>query len=664
MLSNCINPAASKVLFGWLLLCGLSCTTAFGQRANLDSLTQVVHQADDRAPSISKIVWFGYKRLWNAPDTARLFALRAIALYDQYNITFKKQNAYRLLGDVHRVWSKYTEARSYYLIADSLAIVNNDSLARAMIINDMALNDYYKGNYVRSLEDYLRAKTISEAIKDYEGVAVAYSNIGILYSEQKQYELALESYKQAITIIKSIDEKYHYQLGNAYLNIALTYYNINNLEQAIEYHNLALEVYKGYNDREGEAYVYEGLADVYKARGRHQACTDYSLKAKEIFQSIGNQTGLSAVLATLADNYLQMGQLNYAAQQGREALKIARQINDHSDIAAGARLLTKIFKQQGNYQEALQMQDLHMTYQDSILNEEKARALIGWQTKYETAEKEKANQQLRLETALTQQNNMILTVGIILALGLAISFAFVFFKVSHMRDMLQESNAIKDRLFSVIAHDMRGPVDALSMVLPTLQAGSFNAQERQVIYDELSQRLHSTENMMSNLLKWAGMHMNEVRLKPVKVSLAGIIQEVIELYQNDAEKQQITLAHQGHDYTVNTDPEVIKLVLRNLVNNAMKFTPKQGSIIIVTADNNNKVAVSVRDNGVGMNTDKLRSLLISGKKVTKKGLRGEKGTGLGLLLCRDFLKEIGSVLRFDSTPGKGSTFIFDIPKAS
>jgi signal transduction histidine kinase len=228
---------------------------------------------------------------------------------------------------------------------------------------------------------------------------------------------------------------------------------------------------------------------------------------------------------------------------------------------------------------------------------------------------------------------------------------------------LAQLNAFKNRLFSIIAHDLKSPIYALRNLFRNMQQYDTPAEEIKEMVPEVVSELTYTTNLMENVLHWARSQMQADSVKPQIIDVSGLITEVARLLrlQADAKKIRIRLSP-DNTIAAFADKDMVNLILRNLLSNAIKYTPEGGSIDVGAVLSEGIVAISVRDTGTGIPPDALEKIQQSNFYSTK-GTAGEAGTGLGLMLCKEFIARNGGTMIIDSFPDKGSTFTFTLPAA-
>lgn len=227
---------------------------------------------------------------------------------------------------------------------------------------------------------------------------------------------------------------------------------------------------------------------------------------------------------------------------------------------------------------------------------------------------------------------------------------------------LTDLNTLKNKLFSIIAHDLKSPLYALRNLFHNVQLYDLPGDEIKILIPEVLNELSYTTGLMENLLQWAKSQMQAESVKPQMLDIAGITGEVLQLLRLQAEAKRIYIDSKiQRPVYVYADKDMINLVLRNLLSNAIKFTPEEGSIFIDAHEMRSHIEVVVKDTGTGISEDGLRRLM-EANYYTTRGTIGEAGTGLGLMLVKEFLSRNGGQMRIESEPGKGSTFAFTLPK--
>ena len=230
---------------------------------------------------------------------------------------------------------------------------------------------------------------------------------------------------------------------------------------------------------------------------------------------------------------------------------------------------------------------------------------------------------------------------------------------------LKALNTTKDKLFSIVAHDLRGPIGTSADLLEVLieSFDNFSNEEQLKMLGILKNSAKSTYNLLETLLNWAIIQTGNMVFKQELFNLTHCIDVTVKNFAPTALSKNITLIFEpGDDLFSYADQNMIQTVLRNLIGNAIKYTFRGGAVEVKTVNQGNKTEISIKDNGMGMDEETRKNLFVQNMQNSKYGTENEKGTGLGLILCKEFIEKHGGHIFVESEPGKGSTFIFDIPK--
>jgi PAS domain S-box-containing protein len=230
---------------------------------------------------------------------------------------------------------------------------------------------------------------------------------------------------------------------------------------------------------------------------------------------------------------------------------------------------------------------------------------------------------------------------------------------------LTRTNATKDKFFSIIAHDLRSPISHLvglsNLIDTSIQEKQYESVEE---YRRLMHKAsEETLDLINNLFEWSRSQRKEISFNPEMIDFPALVKHSIDLMMLAAEEKQITItADISDEVQLSADKEMIKTILRNLIFNAIKFTPKNGKIIVALTDMPNECLIRVIDNGVGISEDKVKKLFKISESISTNGTEKERGTGLGLILCDEFVKKHGGEISVKSEVSSGSIFEVKLPK--
>jgi signal transduction histidine kinase len=353
-------------------------------------------------------------------------------------------------------------------------------------------------------------------------------------------------------------------------------------------------------------------------------------------------------------------------------------------IATAYKVLYLTNQKKGSYKEALYYRNLEVALNDSLKTAEKEKVIRNIQSSYELEQKQRQIDLLSKDKVIGQKElervklrRDLLTAG---AISLLI-FAFVLFRnyaqkrklseqlalqnkdISAQNLQLEELVHVKDRLFSIIGHDLRGPIYTISHMIDMIKEDGLSEEEGKHWIEKISDTLTITAHLVENLLYWAKSQMDGIQANPADFNVQKVIEQNITLLkERAAEKKVLVTGVEGTTPgTVYGDETMIDIVIRNLVENAVKFS-KAGDTVTVSAQNKDAVTViTVKDNGKGIPEEAQAKIFDKFSSYTTYGTASEKGSGLGLLLCKELVEKNNGTIWFESKAGIGSSFYFSLP---
>jgi signal transduction histidine kinase len=556
--------------------------------------------------------------------------------------------------------------------------------------NYLNLGNIYRdqGIYTKALELYLESLREFEEVNDLLGLILCYNNIGIIHNAQGSYDLAIEYYLKSFEICKKINNKR--EMAMCLNNIGNVYRNIESYGKALEFYKESLSIADELNDKRGIGISYGNIAIIYRLQGLHLLSTEYYQKALQIAEETRDKSGISRHLGNIALLYNSMGEVeeshekkqnNYhqAIEYAEKALDIAMEIEALPLVNFNYNILSKAWEGMGNFKKAFQYLNLYNQTRDSLFNDDKTRAITEMQTRYETEKKQQEikNQKLIIESQeiknrqqRTRQNLLALISVFILFIAIISILGVIVIKrknqkLSFSETELRQTVQTKDRLFSIIAHDLKSPFTALMGLTELISNRSIQMSMDELL--EYSNLIHqSSKNLLvliENLLMWSRSQTGRITFNPQHIKLGELVKSEVNILEVQAHNKGITITNNIFDkLNAFADIDMISVVFRNLVSNAIKFTPIGGSITLSSENLNNMIFISISDTGVGIPPEVLDKLFNTGESLSTKGTNNEAGTGLGLIICRDFVKKNGGTITVDSIIEKGTTFTFSLPE--
>jgi len=610
----------------------------------------------------------------------------SISLIDKFNTA----SYYSSIGTTYLELNNYKKSLEYYLKSLEISKELDEEEAIASLYRSIG-NVYSEiTSYEAALNYYLDALEIYKKLNNQPGLSAMYNNIGIIYQNFKENDKALVYFQKSLDIEINLDNEAGQ--STAYNNIGTVHDDLGNKSKALEYYNKSLEIDKKFNSEEGISTALNNIGLIHIDIGDYKKAYSFLNQSLEINKKRKDNF-------SIANNYNNLAKLSIRQKKYTEAknylstsIAISQQIDAKELLIEAYDFLYIIYSEENNFQKALEYFKLYAEMNDSIFSKEANNRIAEMSIKYETENIESENELLRKNNEihllqLKRQKNLqrywIAFTILILALTI-LGFSQVRLKkktndllesknnqlkdannrLSSSEKNLKELNATKDKFFSIIAHDLKNPFQALLGFSETLYtrhnelSGNEIKEYSKIIY-ESSQNLF---NLLGNLLQWSKSQLGSIKMAPEKLNLSNILEEATSLLTLPAEKKNIKLRNNiPYNFTVFADKHIVSTVLRNLVSNAIKFTNEGGEISISSEIKNNEALISVVDNGLGIKPENLDKLFKIDYSYSTKGTNNEQGTGLGLILCKELVEENNGKIWCESTYGKGSTFYFTLP---
>ncbi|MCS3732613.1 tetratricopeptide repeat-containing sensor histidine kinase [Mucilaginibacter dorajii] len=597
--------------------------------------------------------------------------------------------------DTDRVNIYYSISRLYWSKnADSALLMAGKSLdlakkihfekgiALAYLAKGVALG--YKGNWPEALDSHLQCLRISEKL-GMEGLSEnEYGNIAGLYTSMDDYPKALYYNQQAYKI--AIKQKGPARNGifNLLVNMGEIFKKKGQPDSAIAYNSRALVIAKRIKDPVDMAAAMYNIAENLITNKKYLVANTYLTGALYIAKKAGDDEDVAYCHGGLALTSYYTGKYHLSMLYAQKCLKESKKSGILELIQTAYRVLYLTHQKTGGYKQALYYRNLEIALNDSLKTAEKEKAIKDIQLTYELDKKQAQINLLnkdkiinRKELEKVRLKRDILTGGAILLLLLAMiqfrsyrqkrklneQLALQNKNISAQNLQLEELVHVKDRLFSIIGHDLRGPIQTVSQMMNIVKEKSLPQEEHEFWIEKICDTLLMTSKLAENLLYWAKSQLDGIQPNPTCFDVQKVIdQNITLLKQRAAEKKVlITGMEKAGPETVYGDETMIDIVIRNLLENAVKFS-KAGDQITVTAEKQeNFTVVTIKDNGRGIPAEAQSLIFNKFVSHTTFGTASEKGSGLGLLLCKELVESNNGTLWFESREGIGSSFYFSIP---
>ena len=619
---------------------------------------------------------FSYRYL----DTDSLYSIaeRALKYSKDIDYTHGKIRALDALGNYYYNKGNRDKSMPMFEKALELATEIDDLDSEISIINALAQNYSFEGNYAEALNLNLKGIDLAKKIDNQEMLSILNENIAGLYADQKDFKNALMFYDTVQKINRRMgDEVIDAETQS---NMASLYKDAKDFKNAMFNINRSINTFEKNKIYDWLAYAYEVKGDIYLDQGKYKWALYWYDQSNMLFKhqieddriKIQLMNGMAKVYFGLEKDSLS---LNYA----KKGLTLSKKIKSIQGQIDCSETLYKVYKKNGDDAEALGYLETFKSLSDSLFKDKNKQSLSLLETKLQY-EQEKQELIESNQAALAKQRNYIYFSVIILLILSIITFVIrrseniqkklnkelkeKSLAVIQREAQLHEINKTNTKLFSIIGHDLRGPIGGLQGILKMFTDGEITTKELVSFIPKLKTDVENISFTLNNLLSWGMNQLNGVVTKPKRVSLSNLVVNNIQLLSEIANSKSLKIINQLPDNPrIWADNHQIDIVVRNLLSNAIKFTPENGLITIDAEEKSGMWQISIRDTGIGMTAEMQRTIFKDSSNVTTYGTNNEKGTGLGLSLCKEMVHKNKGEIWVESVPRKGTTFFFTVPKA-
>lgn len=634
------------------------------QNHSVDSLLSLLRANPTRTQLISLNCQLSRQYQFSDIIKAKKHAKTAVDLASQFRLKSQQAEALTLLGYAHLVLGEFDQALACHFKSLNLAQQAQDTVVMVTSYNAVASMYHKIKDPKRALHYLQKAGNLAQLINDTLGLSRVYNNLGNLYEEEKKYVKAFSYFSRAARMQRLLGR---------------------NRNLAISLHNMGhVHIYLP-NHKKGLPNLFESL---------------------EINQTIQNNMLRSGTLGSIAQIYALTQEGEKAMQYAHQSYDWAVKTKSSKKINEAAKLLQKLYASKKDYAKAYQYLEIvnqqenildleHQKLKAAEITAEHEREVQRLQQKKFTIEKE--NQALKIK-----KQELTLAFGSLVVCLLMVVLVVVYrsrqrFKLSSQEltaanyqmqqqnqqiekqraelciqsqtlqkqnSLLESHNSFKSRVFTIISHDLKAPFNSLKGVLDFIKIKEMSRHDLNLLFNLLGKEMEHSLEMLQSLLVWSKSQLAGSRITFKPVNLQQLVAENLQLVESRAAEKNIHLINAIPAYTeVATDQERLNFALRNLIQNAIKFTSGGGQVLIHTETKEGQVFITVNDTGKGISPENLNKLFKE-DRFTTLGTSKEKGTGLGLMLCKELLESINASIAVESQVGVGSTFKITLPPSA
>ena len=608
------------------LLCCFLCITLSAQISKVDSLEQLLASGTNaKVEKVELLIKLSEAYLYTDFTKCKAYAMEALQLAQSCRSKIAEAKAYSALGNFYSICQLPYQAHAHHINAEKIYLELDDK--------ELLYIHYY--NMMTTFYDFL----------EHDNTAYYANKVLNMATERKEWNKILTT---------------QYMLG-------ISRFRNNYGQEALDYF---LDLYNKASHIDDSLHINQHITIT--LAGRCARSYIRSLKSPEKAMPFLHKIRVSYlkndfkpyfifIYNELAEAHAMLHNIDSAEYYINKAMDSEKTISFLPRAYLTNAMIDSI---KGDYLSALANYQKFRHINDSLNNEdsstEKARLKVWHEFDQKDLEKRLLQQEYQ------KQRNLTLVLAILLILILAL-FALAIYFYSEIREknsVMKELHIFKDKLFSVVAHDLRSPVGSLVTLLRLVNMNKLNPEKQTKLLKEISSRVDNTYELVDNLLRWSKSQMQGIVPLPVYFDVREESYTITDSLQTFATNKMVVLDNRIEHQQIFADRDMFAVVIRNLTINAIKYTSAEGKITLSSKLSDNMLVISVNDTGIGISQDIQENLFKPSETQSQRGTNNESGTGLGLVLCADFVKANGGRIWFNSVQGEGSTFFFSIPVRS
>jgi len=643
--------------------------------------------------------------LYQVAYNAKATVLKLTGRYDSAIIVFDIARKYALMnndnkvllgtllnsGILYAMTGNYDDSERYFKEGLKICKENENFQGYSDFAQSLGIVYRRTGRITNALEMYKESMMTLEKIHSKSSYPEVLNNLATIYMSLGVDSVAIHYFEKSVEVAREQNSVTILTIGLS--NLASFELKNGDDSLAYEYVMEALELVDKSKNDFVKLTLLSVLGDYYRLNEDYVRAKNNYLKSLRLGMKNSNADNTASQCQKLATMYKHFGQYDSMRYYSQMGLDIAKSSGLSEYVYQSARNLAFYYNMTGANTKAIdyyEFADSSMkAYYDSLIVDNNRNFAY----RYELEQKESENkileneaqlQALEIENTRNELRVKNFLIIIFLLAGSALLIIVLMFvvetrKKSKLNKLLEEKNTqilaanedlrkendFKNKLFSLVSHDVKSPIIGINSMLQVLAMADIPEKKRKEMEGELIQKTNNTLGLIENILFWTRNQMKGLNIEFSELELKKLVVGIIDNHSLEFEKKNIqTEVTIEESMKANSDSNIVHLVVRNLITNAIKFTPSGGRITIFAEHNQERVVLSVQDTGVGIPEDARDKILKSNEQYTTKGIRHEKGHGLGLGLCLNFSEKIGGRLWFESEVGKGTTFYFSIPSHS
>lgn len=652
---------------------------AFAQNVNIDSLRIKIKELKSGGITDSTLILAQRELIialrFTDPDEAMKQTFAGIEMAIRSKNPKMQETMYNQLGNLFYDQSKFDLALDAYYKSLKFSKSIPDTGAIAYTMNDIGY--IFQSLSLLDLAEKYYRKAIQWSENHYEEEILAHSYNGLawVFKDRLEFDSAYVYFDKAYKIRLKLGDNEKIAHSHSYLGL-LELNNFKNYNKAIKHFEQSIKLYD--LDKtwiEGKIYNYLYIGQSYWKLGDLEKAESNILKSINKFNELDYKKRISMAMMFYSQFLFENNRIDEALIQADSAFKIAKKFRYSEEKIESSEMLYKIYQNMNKYDSAFVFLKINSNMKDSLKSKQLIKQASIVETNIMKMDFQEENQDLKAESQLRL---IVIVIIVIMAITLIVlvfnrykyqklnsqKLATINQRLEFLNIELEKANITKDRFFSIIAHDLKNPVGSLKGTIDILHKDLeiFDNEELQEYIQQLQIQSTGVKELLENLLTWSRSQSGKITLTPVDLNLSYLVRNNFHLLSGNAQKKGIILKNKvAEDFEFKADVNMINTVLRNLISNAIKFTPEGGKICVLATKGDSNVEIRVKDTGVGIPEDVLPKLFDIDSNVTTDGTNEEKGTGLGLIVCKEFIERHEGQIKVESEIGKGTEFIIILP---
>jgi signal transduction histidine kinase/uncharacterized protein HemY len=599
-----------------------------------------------------------------------------------------KEVAYTLnnIGSVFWLKKDYANALEFYLKALEIRLSIGDKSDISSSLNNLG-NVYKNLNKPnKALEYYRKALQIREEIEDKSLIAFSLNDMGGIYWRLDNFNESLSYYNRSLAIRKQIGNQRY--IASTLKNIGTVYKDLNELDYSLKNYNEALRIYDEINDPKEQANIFSLIGNLYHSYNNFDKSLEFHKIALTIQNQIGNSKGIAYASNSIGEILMKYYESDETESYLLKAFDQANRCEDRSLQKITSENLFEYYSNRGDYKQALEyFREFSSTQYDSIIDQIDKDKISEFEANYQIS---KNNDEIKSLKAYNRQQAILiyLFIALIILAGVIGYIANKNIKIrkettkalTEKNDELEEINSklketevslrdlnlTKDKIFNIISKDLRSPF----IDMKKLSSKLFDSFDDELIEEQkkLSKHLKDlsvhTCDLVENILLWSASQSGKTKFSPRFFNVKELLDHSLnKLSEQLIEKNVKIIFNLDSQSKAFADTSAMTEVFKNLLSNAIKFSYREGKITISAREKKYLIELEISDEGVGMNKTNLNKIFRLDNDYLALGTAQEKGAGIGLLLCKEYIEKNGGKIWADSEEGKGSSFYITIPKS-